>query len=77
MERRQVGLREIGLLESWADQKRLILDPDMFRGTVMNGRPFVGDGSEHTVLGGKMTYGQFKATHQRKKKVAKPEALLG
>jgi hypothetical protein len=29
------------------------------------------------VMGGKMTYGQFKATHQRKKKVAKPEALLG
>jgi hypothetical protein len=29
------------------------------------------------VLGGKMTYGQFKATHQRKKQVAKPEALRG
>ena len=62
-ERRQVGLREIGILESWADQKRLILDPEMFRGTVMNGRPFVGDGSEHTVWGDHHSARVIKITH--------------
>ncbi|MCE9587792.1 MAG: hypothetical protein K8R57_05710 [Verrucomicrobia bacterium] len=29
------------------------------------------------VLGGKMTYGQFKAIHQSKKQAAKPEAVRG
>ena len=62
-ERRQVGLREIAVLESWADQKRLILDPEMFRGTVMNGRPFVGDGSEHTVWGDHHSARVIKITH--------------
>jgi hypothetical protein len=62
-ERREIGLREIRALESWADQKRLILDPEMFRGTVMNGRPFVGDGSEHTVWGDHHSARVIKLTH--------------
>jgi len=62
-ERRQIGLREIRALESWADRKRLILDPEMFRGTVMNGRPFVGDGSEHTVWGDHHSARVIKLTH--------------
>ena len=62
-ERRQIGLREIRALESWANQKRLILDSEMFRGTVMNGRPFVGDGSEHTVWGDHHSARVIKITH--------------
>ncbi|MCX8493380.1 MAG: hypothetical protein ORN23_04020 [Chthoniobacterales bacterium] len=62
-ERREIGLREIRALESWADQKRLILDPEMFRGTVINGRPFVGDGSEHTVWGDHHSARVIKLTH--------------
>ena len=62
-ERREIGLREIRALESWADQKRLILDSEMLRGTVMNGRPFVGDGSEHTVWGDHQSARVIKITH--------------
>jgi hypothetical protein len=35
----------------------------MFRGTVMNGRPFVGDGSEHTVWGDHHSARVIKLTH--------------
>lgn len=62
-ERCRIGIREIRALESWADRKRIILDPGMFRGTVMNGRPFVGDGSEHTVWGDHHSARVIKLTH--------------
>jgi hypothetical protein len=62
-ERRQIGIREIRALESWADQQRVILDPEMFRGTVMSRRPFVGDGSEHTVWGDHHSARVIKLTH--------------
>ncbi len=35
----------------------------MFRGTVMNGRPYVGDGSEHTVWGDPASARVIKLTH--------------
>jgi len=62
-DRREIGLREIRALESWADQQRMILDPEMFRGTVLNNRPFVGEGSEHTVWGDPATARVIKLTH--------------
>ncbi|MEI7962898.1 MAG: hypothetical protein WCI42_03625, partial [Verrucomicrobiota bacterium] len=62
-ERRAVGLRELRAIEHWADKERLILDPGMFRSTVMEGRPSVGDGSEHTVWGDPSTARVIKLTH--------------
>ena len=61
--RRLLGLSQMRSLESWADSKRLTLDPEMFRRTVMNGRPSVGDGSEHTVWGDPSSARVIKLTH--------------
>lgn len=62
-ERRTVGMRQLKVLEKWADKNRLILSADYFRGTVQSKRPEIGDGSEHTVWGDPSSARVIKLTH--------------
>ena len=62
-ERKRVGVSEMKALEKWADKNDRVLNPDMFRHTVMEVRKKLGDGSEHTTVWDRPTDRVIKWTH--------------
>lgn len=54
--------RATALLE-FAQEHSLVLDPEAFADTVVNGRKYLGDGSEHTVFFDKTSVRVIKITH--------------